>query len=282
MNLKSAIHTACLLEVTARKPGNVHPLASFHDCDWQTFADSAEAIAPILADAHKMGVGAAILSAVRATQERVGRNTNLGMILLLAPLAAAAAFDGDLRRNVALVLDSLTLRDAELVYEAIRVAKPGGLGNASKADVAESPTIGLVEAMRLAADRDDVARQFVNGFDDVFRLSTAFDAQDLATLEAQIVRAHVARIATASDTLIARKCGPEIARQASERAKKALDGNPETLADFDAWLRADGNRRNPGTTADLIAAALFVALLKGQIPLLNPSVIFAFADRTRM
>jgi len=289
VTLQSAIHTACLLEVTARKPGNVHPLASFHDSDWQMFADSAEAIAPVLAETHRSGVGAAVLAAVQATQVRVGRNTNLGMILLLAPLAAAAKRCGDFRQSVEDVLSSLTPTDAELVYEAIRLSKPGGLGTAAKEDVAHAPTVGLVEAMRLAADRDDVAKQYVSGFEDVFELADMLDAYELATLERQIIEAHVKRLAEASDTLIARKCGAEVASEASAKAKDAVRmGLLETgegrksLEELDAWLRADGNRRNPGTTADLIAAALFVALLRGQIPLMDPSAISAFADRMKV
>jgi triphosphoribosyl-dephospho-CoA synthase len=285
MNLQSALQSACLLEVTARKPGNVHPLASFHDCEWQTFADSAEAIAPVLAEAYRVGVGAAILAAVRATQERVGRNTNLGMILLLAPLAAAASRGGDLRGSLQDVFASLTQTDAELVYEAIRLSKPGGLGTADQEDVANAPSVGLVEAMRLAADRDDVAKQYVNGFADVFRLAAAFDAQDLASLERQIIIAHVKRIAEASDTLIARKCGAETAREASTRAQDAMrkgladtEAGRTSLQELDSWLRADGNRRNPGTTADLIAAGLFAAIVKEQLPCFEPSMIYAFAE----
>lgn len=288
MNLKAAIHSACLLEVTARKPGNVHPLESFHDCDWQTFADSAEAIAPVLAAAGQLGVGAAILDAVRATQGRVGRNTNLGMILLLAPLVAAAAREGDLRSSVKDVLASLTQSDAALVYEAIRLSKPGGLGTAAQEDVANAPTVSLVEAMRLAADRDDVAKQYVNGFEDVFQLATAFDAHDLETLERQIIAAHVTRIAEASDSLIARKCDAETAREASEMAHDAVrkglletEAGRTSLQVFDAWLRADGNRRNPGTTADLIAAALFVAIREGRVPWFGTFQIFTFAGGLR-
>lgn len=289
MNLKAAIHGACLLEVTARKPGNVHPLASFHDCDWQTFADSAEAIAPVLAAADRLGVGAAILDAVRTTQERVGRNTNLGMILLLAPLAAAASREGDLRSSVKDVLASLTPTDAELVYEAIRLSRPGGLGAAAQEDVASAPTVGLVEAMRLAADRDDVAKQYVNSFEGVFQLTTAFDAQNLEMLERQIIAAHVTRIAEASDSLIARKCGAETAREASERARDAVrkglsetEAGRKSLEAFDAWLRADGNRRNPGTTADLIAAALFVAIALRRIPLFSVQPIEDHASFCRV
>lgn len=284
MNLRPAIHSACLLEVTARKPGNVHPLASFHDCDWQTFADSAEAIAPVLAETHQLGVGAAILQGVQATQDRVGRNTNLGMILLLAPLAAAATLGGDLRAAVRQVLAALTQRDAERVYDAIRLSKPGGLGTAAQEDVTNAPTVGLVEAMRLAADRDDVAKQYVNDFEDVFALAATFDAQDLPTLEQQIITSYVRRIAEASDTLIARKCGAELSHEASKRARNVVsEGLFETgrgrqaLQKFDGWLRADENRRNPGTTADLIAAALFVAMWQQRIPTFATTTIVEYA-----
>jgi triphosphoribosyl-dephospho-CoA synthase len=75
------------------------------------------------------------------------------------------------------------------------------------------------------------------------------------------------------DSLIARKCGSEIAAEASCRAAKALTlrhtfdmAYRSELAEFDAWLRADGHRRNPGTTADLVAATLFVAEIDGFRP----------------
>src|SRR5260370_31210191 len=87
-NLEEMIRAACVLEVAARKPGNVHPLRSFPDLTYRDFVLSADAIAPILARTAELGVGGAILGSVMATQRRVGRNTNLGVVLLLAPLAA--------------------------------------------------------------------------------------------------------------------------------------------------------------------------------------------------
>jgi triphosphoribosyl-dephospho-CoA synthase len=127
--------------------------------------------------------------------------------------------------------------------------------------------------MRLAADRDLVARQYANNFADVFRTADAIAAAaaELPLGEA-IVRAYLLLLGEQPDTLIARKCGPQIAREASTRAAAvvaALDaGDPDydrLIADFDFWLRADGHRRNPGTTADIIAAALFVLLREGGL-----------------
>ena len=313
-SIETAIHSACLLEVTARKPGNVHPLAVFDDCDWKMFAASAEAIAPVLADAESRPIGEMILQAVQATNDCVGRNTNLGMILLLAPLAAAIPDDlvplspgregrgegascgtvrpltasEDWRANLSRILDATTIDDCRLVYEAIRLAWPGGLGSTDQEDVTSPPSVTLTQAMRLASDRDDVAKQYASDFADVFTLAGRFNAANLPALERQIVATHVRRIAAASDTLIARKCGPAIAAEASRIASEVVvtglfdsEGGRTKLTAFDDWLRADGNRRNPGTTADLIAAALFVAIQEGRIPCFEPAAIIEFARRMR-
>lgn len=259
-DLEQAILAACLLEVTARKPGNVHPSAAFDDCDWRTFCESAKAIAPMLGRARDHNhLGETILHAVQATRARVGRNTNLGMILLLAPLSAA---EGVLSpQSVEELLQRTTAEDCRFVYEAIRLARPGGLGRVAEADVQDAPAITLIEAMRLAAGRDAIARQFVTGFADVFRLAERIGATDLPELEREIVRAYLEQLAREPDSLIARKCGAEIAEEASIRARQVLKDDGAGLREFDQWLRGDSNRRNPGTTADLIAAALFVAIL---------------------
>jgi triphosphoribosyl-dephospho-CoA synthase len=72
-------------------------------------------------------------------------------------------------------------------------------------------------------------------------------------------------LANRPDSLIARKRGEAVAVEASRRAAEVLAGGE--IAGFDAWLRGDGHARNPGATADLVAAALFVALLDGTIQL---------------
>src|SRR5579863_5861834 len=161
--LEDQIRAACVLEATARKPGNVHPLRAFVDLTYQDFVDSADAAAPILAQTPEIGVGRAILDAVTATQARIGRNTNLGVILLLAPLAAVPS-GVRLTDGIAGVLAGLTRLDAELAYEAIRLAHPGGMGRVDDQDVGTSPTLTLLEVMRLAADRDLIAQQYATDF----------------------------------------------------------------------------------------------------------------------
>jgi triphosphoribosyl-dephospho-CoA synthase len=287
-DIESAVRIACLLDVTARKPGNVHPLAAFADCDWEAFAASAEAIAPVLAGAAGRSLGETILRAVEATRERVGRNTNLGMILLLAPLATVPPDEPVDRATLGRVLARTTFDDCHLVYEAIRLARPGGLGSANVQDVTAPPTVTLIEAMRLASGRDDVAKQYVDGFSDVLTLSGRFSARDLPALEREIVNAQLELLAARADTLIGRKCGKEVAIEATRLASDALAAGGlgtsegrQRVTRLDAWLRGDGSRRNPGTTADLIAAGVFVAIRNGAAPCFAARDVTAYAQEIR-
>ncbi|HTN76812.1 MAG TPA: triphosphoribosyl-dephospho-CoA synthase [Pirellulaceae bacterium] len=265
---------ACLLEATASKPGNVHRGADFDDVTFGDFAISAVAIGPAMEQAADRGVGATILSAVQATRALVPSNTNLGIVLLLAPLAAVPR-EVALRDGVVHVLQSLTADDSAAVYQAIALAKPGGLGESREHDVSGPPPASLLEAMQLAADRDAIARQYVTNFNTVFEQVVvellAGVSQGWTALDS-IVHTHVSLLATSGDTLIARKCGQAVSDEAAAYARQVLSaGRPgeesyyEALADLDFWLRLDGHRRNPGTTADLIAAGLFVALREGQL-----------------
>ena len=154
---------ACLLEVTAPKVGNVHRGADFADLTFADFAISAVLIGPAMEAAASTGVGRAVLDAVAATRSSVDTNTNLGMVLLLAPLAAVPR-DQPLVGGVDKVLARLTPQDCRQAYEAIRLAQPGGLGQVKQMDVHGPPPDDLLAAMRLAADRDLVARQYADGF----------------------------------------------------------------------------------------------------------------------
>lgn len=266
---------ACLLEATAPKPGNVHRGADFEDVTYLDFAVSAVAIQPAVeAAAAGAPLGRSVLAAVAATHELVGTNTNLGMLLLFVPLAKAP-HGVPLGEGIAQVLAGLTADDARDVYAAIRLAHPGGLGRVAEADVAAEPPRDLLSAMRLAAERDAIARQYANGFDDVLSKALPWlvegQRRGWSLLDA-IVHAHLRLMSELPDTLIARKCGGAVAQQAADRAAEVLrcgaPGDEEyhrALGDLDFWLRGDGHRRNPGTTADLIAAGLFAGLREGTI-----------------
>jgi triphosphoribosyl-dephospho-CoA synthase len=274
--LESWIRAACLLEATARKPGNVHPEASFVDLEYADFVCSALAAGSPLAHAAEIRVGRAVFAAIEATRQRTPRNTNLGIALLIAPLAGVPA-DVSLREGIDTVLNALSVEDADQVYRAIRLAQPGGMGRVDDQDISEAPRVTLREAMRMAADRDAIAAQYAGRFELVLDFGVpwlASQADFASNWECRIIGLQLALMCQQPDTLIARKCGIETTREASERAQAVLEaGGPATeagrtaLATFDAWLRADGHRRNPGTTADLVAACLFAAFRDGAVPL---------------
>ena len=265
---------ACLLEATAPKPGNVHRGADFDDATFIDFAASAVAIGPALELAATDGVGPTVLSAVNATRRIVATNTNLGTVMLLAPLGAVP-IGMSLAEGVPTVLHELNVEDARCVYAAIRLASPAGLGQVSNMDIRNKAPENLLAAMCLAADRDMVARQYARGFVEVLQVVLPWIQEGMMLgwkLSDAIVHTHVRMMSQFSDSLIARKCGDDIARQAATRAQRVVDaGLPneenyhEALADLDFWLRSDGHRRNPGTTADLIAAGLFAGLREGVI-----------------
>jgi len=260
--------TACLIEVSAPKPGNVTPAHDFPDTTYLDFLLSAAAIGPAFRDAARRGVGATVLQAVRDTRRLVRANTNLGIVLLLAPLArAAGSGNGPLRERVSRVLADLTLADAEDAFAAIRLAAPGGLGRVETEDVHGEPGRTLREAMALAADRDSIAREYVMDYELTFGLAAPALRQARAagcSWPEAAVEAYLRTLAEVPDSLVARKEGPEAARAVSAGARQVLAASraarKEALAAFDAELRSHGNRRNPGTTADLVAAGLFVAL----------------------
>jgi len=265
---------ACLLELSIPKPGNVHRGADFEDVTFYHFAAAAVAIAPAFDAASQRGVGETVLAAMSATRRAVATNTNLGTLLLLGPLAKVPR-DESLETGIARVLAELDAIDARHVYETIRLAQAGGLGRVAEADVADPAPSELLAAMRLAADRDLVARQYSNNFAEVLGLVVPWLAEGVragAGLVKTVRTTQLRLLAQFPDSLIARKCGPAAAEQASALARAALaagapgdDAHEEIVAELDFWLRSDGHRRNPGTTADLLAAGLFAALRDGII-----------------
>ena len=281
-DVAAAAQLACLLEVSAPKPGNVSPGRHFHDTRYEDFLASAVAIGPALSDATLHPLGTTIRSAVEATRRWTRSNTNLGIVLLLAPLARAALRSGEpvpsgargtLRERLTRVLAETTVADAAQVYAAIRQAGPGGLGETAAEDVSDTPTVTLREAMALAADRDAVAREYVTDFALTFEVGVpavrAARQEGLGWTEAA-VEAYLTLLASTPDTHIARKLGQAEAEAVSRRAGEVRaaggtrsDVGRKALAALDAELRDPRNRRNPGTTADLTCAALFVVILEG-------------------
>ena len=274
-----AAEMACLLEVSADKPGNINPRNDFNDSGFEDFLISAAAIGPAFRCSADATVGETILRAIRDTRRCVGVNTNLGIVLLFAPLAKAAGladFD-ELRPALGSVLKGLTINDAILAYEAICLANPGGLGVVKQHDLKErNVSITLYEAMDLARDRDSLAREYVTDFEITFEIGLTTFTQALkkgAAISEAIVQTFLSILAQVPDTLIARKKGMETALEVSRQASQILKyggvfsskGRGE-ISRFNLALRDEKHTLNPGTTADLVAAVLFIFLIENDLP----------------
>jgi triphosphoribosyl-dephospho-CoA synthase len=260
---------ACRAELDALKPGNVHVHAAGHGMEAEQFTASAKAAAPWIADAS-LAVGERILRAVEASLAAAGCNTNLGILLLAAPLAAAAekAEPGGLHNSLRHVLGSLDDADAEAVFSAIRRANPGGLGSVADQDVASAPRAGLREAMSLAADRDRIAQAYVTDFAEVFDFGLPrfqLIRRQTADRSIAVTTLHMAYLAAFADSHIARKFGASAAEEVRTAAQSLKSqwqpvARTDTLKDlmhFDSKLKA--RQLNPGTTADFVVATLFAA-----------------------
>jgi triphosphoribosyl-dephospho-CoA synthase len=268
--LQRCFIAACELDVTALKPGNVRIGHSAHGMSAQDFVDSARACAPALCR-RGASLGQRVLEAIDSTRQVVQCNTNLGIVLLAAPLCCAAQGGVGLRTTLVRQLSQLSRADAVLVYQAIRLAQPGGMGIAAKHDLATEPGVSLLEAMREAEQRDSIARQYVQGFRDVFDVGLPQWHHALARFGDEAWAAthvYLVYLSTWTDSLIERKFGAATAQAVSARARELhsqfstyLRGNDieSQLLAWDDELRSAG--LNPGTSADLTVATAFAAKL---------------------
>lgn len=269
--LAAKFKAACIAELEAVKPGNVHALADGHGMTVQDFLQSAEAAAAVIAQPG-LSVGQRILQAIQATQAVVGCNTNLGIVLLCAPLIQAAFQKGGniTSEDVQRVLDQLSVQDAEDAFSAIRLANPAGLGHSAQHDVTAPASVSLLAAMQEAADRDLVARQYINSFQQVFE-GLEYYRQLLMRWERQAWATsglYLYFMAHFPDSHIARKYGADLAEDIRTRAvvhwrELVSRDNPKTylrpLLNFDQELKAQSI--NPGTSADMTVAALLLEAL---------------------
>jgi triphosphoribosyl-dephospho-CoA synthase len=284
---KASFLCACTLDVAVRKPGNVSLQSGGHRMQASMFLDSAVAAAGPLFT-RGASVGERIEAAVEASWSVAHCNTNLGILLLCAPVAVAVERRPDAVTLVALqdaigaVLGGLGLADAEHAYRAIARANPGGLGTAPAEDVRVAPSIDLRAAMALSADRDLIARQYRDGYADVFgvalpALGPGFacpqgdgcgspEAAISATTTAAVQRLYIALLGSFADSHIVRKHGEAVAQTVMAAAQAwrgadAMDGVPAWAA-WDESLKARGI--NPGTSADLTVATLMIAGLASR------------------
>ncbi|MDD5111278.1 MAG: triphosphoribosyl-dephospho-CoA synthase [Candidatus Altiarchaeota archaeon] len=294
---------ACLLEAGAKKPGNVYPGRGFAGTSYRDFIRGSKAFGPMLREAARrgfeagdgslavrdIGIGRLVLRAVRAVKKsHSGGNTHLGIALLFVPLSAAAGFcvstggmPAGLRACFRRFMKGTTVDDAIGVFNAILTANPGGLGR-SRLDVRDKASkarlqdkgFSLLRLMGYSSRRDRIAGELSAGMPAVFGFVLPnLDRNLLKTGHSNaIVQTYLQTLAKYPDTLIARKAGRETARDVSNKAKFVLQAGGiftpngrQAIRKLDSCLRSDGNKLNPGTTADLIAAGLYVHLLKERI-----------------
>ena len=283
---RACFRRACELDVAVRKPGNVSRASAGHGMQAALFIASAQAAAgPLFQPGAR--VGERIEAAVDATWRVAGCNTNLGILLLCAPIALAverrpeARSPAALRDAIEAVLADLDLADTQATYRAIARARPGGLGTAPSQDVDKPPGVDLRAAMALAAHRDSIARQYRDGYAELFDVGLASIvkgyspsaaqaagepiAEPTAETAAGVQRLYLTLLSRFADSHIVRNHGEAVAHIVMTAAQAWLaragrGGGLDTEPGFAAWdLRLKAERINPGTTADLTVATLLIA-----------------------
>ena len=306
--VSECLQLAVLLEVSAYpKPGNIHRTADFQETRYEHFLASAVALASSFRNAaqkgvliaqgninpDELGIGKIIKDAVgRVKAWQSGGNTLLGTIILLTPIAAAAGITlkkelfsiSTLRKNIRLVVESTTPMDAVNVYDAISIAKPGGLGKTPKLDVTDSTSkqkilrdkVTLFDVFKISSSWDSISSEWVNNYSITFDLGYPYFTKVIEkTNDANVATVHtfLKILSEVPDTLVTRKLGSARAKEVSVLSKEVLDAGAlttrngrEKLFQFDKELRDPRHRLNPGTTADLASAVLAVAVLNGYRP----------------
>ena len=275
--IEECVLWACKQEVTAPKPGNVNCFSDNHEMIVADFIKSAHAIAPIMAQ-QNCTVGELILQSICATRTVVNCNTNLGIVLLFAPLCVAMhhcrTFD-QFQNSLKQILENLTIDDAEKCYQAIRIAQAGGMGNIEQHDINDVPHITLKQAMELAENRDTIARQYTHNYDAIWciglpNLTNAINCEE--TVEWATAFAYLIMLSKIPDTLICRKKGRTVSEEVSTNAhsliKKIKENNKlsdskNEVIKWDNYLKK--KKLNPGTTADLTAATLLVYIFQKKL-----------------
>ncbi len=275
--LSQLYQQACEIELQAFKVGNVSVYADGHDMTVADFKLSAKASCEPITN-PRYSLGEKIYYAVKNTREAVSCNTNLGIILLCAPMIEALVKTNkyvSFQDALTQVLASTTVEDADWVFKAITLASPGGLGNSNRADVHEKPKITLTKAMEIAQEKDRIALQYTTNFKDIFdfsllRYNEGF--QWWRDLNWAAARSYSALLSQYPDSHIERKYGrqhtPWVQAKMLHVYKLLSSTNhPQqhetVLYEIDASFKKSGI--NPGTTADLTVATIFAFLAQKML-----------------
>jgi triphosphoribosyl-dephospho-CoA synthase len=276
-SIEQLYQQACEIDTQAFKPGNVSIYSEGHDMTVEDFRLSAKVSAPPLCNPD-YSLGEKIFYAVKATREAVGCNTNLGIILLCAPLIQAVSVRKSgmtLRHALYEVLESTTLNDADWAFKAIALASPGGLGEAKEQDVNTSATVTLKAAMELASAKDRIALQYITDYKDIFDFAVLrYNSQLLKWNyhDWAAVAVYADLLSHYPDSHIERKYGNQYSEMVANRMIHLSDElnkaeKPDSimplLHGIDQELKTKSI--NPGTTADMTVATVLTVFLSDFI-----------------
>lgn len=293
---------SCMLEVSAPKPGNVNKSFEFTDTRFIHFLASSIALGNSARRCAEKGfsagkgeialgeinIGWEILQCAReSSQHHKGRNTNLGISILILPLASACGYllgkSEELENEKIIgavdhIIRESTYIDTINLYHAVRHVRPGGLKKLKGLDVfshealvrIEKEKINFYRIMKLSKN-DEIAREVVNRYEITFNTGYPSIVKELeigSDFDKAIIRGFFEILSRNPDTLIAKKVSMEKSREISEMAKKVMENDlaPEDIRGFDLYLRDEKNRLNPGSTADLVASSIFITLINGRRP----------------
>lgn len=273
--LKNQIKLSCYAEMNALKPGNVHKYSSGHGMTTKDFYKSANIIANYLTQ-NNSNFGKKILECVQEIKKKVKKNTNLGIILLFAPVISIILKNGildkeNLCKKIFLFIKNQNVKNSLPIFKAIKTATPGGLGKSSKYDVNYLPKVTLYNAMNYSSKKDLIAKQYVTGFKDIFEIGLPTYKKFQNKWEDHnwtLTSVYLTFLKLLTDSHIRRKKGKKTAEKVKKEAKKYYkllklnksDSNmniiTKKLLFFDKKLKSKGI--NPGTIADLTVATLFI------------------------
>ncbi|MCH7661093.1 MAG: triphosphoribosyl-dephospho-CoA synthase [Euryarchaeota archaeon] len=263
---------ALLLEVAGTpKPGNVDRVRDLPDLRFEEFLSGAVGASAGLRAAEYEPVGVAFERAVMGMAGDHKKNTQFGALLLLTPLVRATSNDELTPAGVEHVIENTTVEDATNFYRAFEqvdvfVSEPSEAWEdldvrrgAAAIPAVEEEGLTLLDVMALGEDEDDVAREWTGGFERSFTVAERIEELS-GPLSDRASTVFCEQLAERPDTLVAKKHGAAVAREASEEVADALGDESE----LDALAAKFVERGiNPGTTADIVAAGLFIALERG-------------------
>lgn len=273
--IKKNIRFVCDVEMESLKPGNVHKYSKSHDMTTKDFFRSSLIVSKYLSQ-NNLSLGKKIINTVMQIQKKIKKNTNLGIILMLAPIVVVVEKEGlieekRLLMKIKSLIKKQNVKNSFPIFKAISLTAPGGLGKSKKYDVNTLPKTTIYQAMKFSKEKDLIALQYFNGFEDIFKTGLpAFKTfyKKWGKINWALTGVYLTFLKKFKDTHIIRKKGNKIAEKVRKDAKKYYimaknSTNITTLKKklliFDKKLKSEGI--NPGTTADLTVATLFFKIV---------------------